>query len=331
MQKAHGEWLEILKSRELGAQHDFVRSEIDRLEEVRSTVGSRDTVHQEAGNSGSQFRTYLVKLTELVSEGDDMRHMTRPEFEAYEKRVETALFQAGKTMPPEERKDFEEIAKAAREHVNVRREIVELLEVRGQHGVSEHRSQEPAADRQRDDSQRWNDAVERHGFAAADAANKALLDIERTREAMERTASEKPDELPNLKKELDAHITKTAELGASSNAIIREVAEIDDDLKAALQALERDRQRREGEKLPRAQSDEAASANRGTPHEEQTQARPVDRDAQGQESPRDTGSRREDAGDTTKSDPAKQHVPRLEEIQREADEKNGRDQDDRER
>ncbi len=330
MQKARKEWQEIRNSRTSVAQHDFIRSQIVRLEDARATGARRDPVSHELGNSGSQFRTHLVKLADLVSEGDDMRHMTRPEFEAYEKRVETALFQAEKTMPPEERKDFEEIAKAAREHVNVRREIVELLEVRGQHGVSEHRSQEPAADRQRDDIQRWNDAVERHGFAVAHAANKALLDMERTREAIERAAAERPDEVMALKKELEAQITKTAELGASGNAIIREVAEFDDDLKAALQALERDRQRREDEKPPRAQSDEAASANRGTPHEERTQARPVDRDAQGQESPRDTGSRRE-TGDTTKSDPAKQHVPRLEEIQREADEKNGRDQDDRER
>jgi hypothetical protein len=134
-----------------------------------------------------------------------------------------------------------------------------------------------------------------------------------------------------LKKELDTHITKAAEIGASGNGIIREVAEFDDDLKNALQALERDRQRREDEKsAPRAQTDEAASANRGTPHGEQTQARPDDRDARGQESPRDTGARQE-TGDTTKSDPAKQHVPRLEEIQRETKERNERDQDDRER
>ncbi|NKL24898.1 conjugal transfer protein TraA [Rhizobium leguminosarum] len=331
MQKARGEWREILQSRELGAQQDFVRSQIVRLEEVRPTVGSRDTVHQEAGKSGSQYRTYLIKLTELVSEGDDMRHMTRPEFEAYEKRVETALFQAEKTMPPEERKDFEEIAQAAREHVNVRREIVELLEVRGPSGISHQRSQEPAADHHQDDKQRWSEAVERHGFAAADAANKVLVDIERTREAIERTAAERPDELPNLKKELDAHITKAADLGATGNGIIREVAEIDDDLKAALQSLERDRQKRENEKsTSRALSDEAANANRGTPHGEQAQARPDDRDARVQEDPRDTGSRQE-TGDTTKGDPAKQHVPRLEEIQRDTKERNERDQDDRER
>jgi len=329
--RAHGEWREIQHSQMPVAQHDFIQSQIVRLEDARTTGAMRDPVRHEAGNSGSQFRTYLVKLTELVSEGDDMRHMTRPEFEAYEKRVETALFQAEKTMPPEERKDFEEIAQAAREHVNVRREIVELLEVRGQHGISDHRSQEPTSDRQQDENHRWNDAVERHGFAAADAANKALLDIERTREAIERVAAEKPDEVMALKKGLDTHITRAAELGASGNGIIREVAEFDGDLKIALQALERDRQRREDEKsTSRAQSGEGANGNRGTPHGERTQARHDDRDARGQETQRDTGSRQE-TGDTTKSDPAKQHVPRLQELQREADEKNGRDHDDRER
>lgn len=331
MQKAQGEWRERWQSQEFGSQRDFIRSQIVRLDEARATVGSRDTVHQETGNSGSQFRTHLVKLAELVSEGDDMRHMTRPEFEAYEKRVETALFQAEKTMAPEERGDFEEIAQAAREHVNVRREIVELFEVRGTPGVSDQRSQHRGADGQQDDKQRWSDAVERHGLAAASAANKALLDIERTREAIERNATEKPDDVPTLKRELDIHITKAAELGASGNGVIREVAEIDDDLKTALQSLERDRLTRENEKSSkREQSDEATNANRDTPNSGQKKSRHDDRDAQGQESPRDSASRHE-TGDTNKGDPAKQHVPRLEEIQRETKERNERDHDDRER
>jgi hypothetical protein len=331
MQKAHGEWREIQQSQIPVAQKDFIRSQMSRLDDPRTALATRDTVRHEAGNSSSQFRTYLVKLTELVSEGDDMRHMTRPEFEAYEKRVETALFQAEKTLQPEERKDFEEIAQAARDHVNVRREIVELLAVRGQPGISDHLSQEPAADSHQDEKQRWNDAVERHGFEAASAANKALLDIEKAREAIERIAVEKPNDVPALKKELDAHITKAAELGVSGNGIIREVSEFDSDLKAALQALERDRQRRENERVfARQHPDEAANANRGAPHGEQVAARPDDRDIMSQESFRETASRQE-TGDTTKSNPAKQHVPRLEEIQRETNERNERDQDDRER
>ncbi|TCM48362.1 hypothetical protein C8J36_11462 [Rhizobium sp. PP-F2F-G48] len=331
MDTAQGEWRERLRSQEFESQRVFIRSQIIRLDKVRTSAGSREKAHQESGNSSSHFRTHLVKLAELVSEGDDMRHMTRPEFEAYEKRVETALFQAEKTMPPEERKDFEEIAQAAREHVNVRREIVELLEVRGTSEVSDQRSSERNGDTQQDDKQRWSDAVERHGFVAADAANKTLLDIEKTREAIERKASEKPDEVPALKKELDIQITRAAELGASGNGIIREVAEIDDDLKTALQSLERDRLRRESEKSStRAQSDEVANVDRATPRSEQTPSRSDERDVHGQEGPKETASRQE-SGDTTKSDPAKQHVPRVEEIQRETKERNERDQDERER
>jgi hypothetical protein len=303
MQRARAVWQEIIKYKDHAVRMDFVLAQIARLSEsrVRDEIG-RDPI-PEAGNSTSQFRTYLVKLTEIVSEGDDMRHMTRPEFEAYEKRVETALFQAQKTMLPNEREDFEEIAQVAREHVNVRREIVELLEARGPSGVSEQQSQTRAADQEMDDKQRWNEAVERHGFSATVAANKVLVDIERTREAIQRTATERPDELPNLNKELYIHVTKAAELGASGNGIIREVAEFDNDLKAAMHALERDRQRREDEKsTSKAQFDVAD---------------------------RDKGLQRE-IGEATKSDAAKQHFHRREEIQRETNKRIERDQDDRE-
>ncbi|WP_271894187.1 conjugal transfer protein TraA [Candidatus Phyllobacterium onerii] len=326
MQRAYGEWRKVRQSRGSRTQQNFIRSQMVRLEDPRTTVGSRGTAHQEAGNPGSQFRTYLVKLTELVSEGDDMRHMTRPEFEAYEKRVETALFQAEKTLPPEAHKDFEEIAQAAREHVNVRREIVELLEGRSAAGKADNRFQDQGRGDPQDGKEHWDAAVARHGLRTADEANKALLEIERTREAIERNAAERPDEVPALKKDLDLHITKAAELGASGNRIIREVAEIDDDLKAALQSIERDRQKRENEKSPaRTQSDEAAIANRTMPQVEK-QTHPDDRDARGPESVRDSASRQE-TSDTTKSDPAKQHVPRLEEIQRQTKHRN----DDRER
>jgi hypothetical protein len=326
MQRAYGEWLNVRQSQGARTQQDFIRSQMVRLVDPRTTRESLDTVHLEAGNSGSQFRTYLVKLTGLVSEGDDMRHMTRPEFEAYEKRVETALFQAEQTMPPEARKDFEEIAQAAREHVNVRREIVELLEGRSAAGKANNRFPDQGRGDPQDGKERWDAAVARHGLRTADEANKALLDIERTREAIERIAAERPDEVPALKKELDLHITKAAELGASGNGIIREVAEIDDDLKAALQSIERDRQKRENEKSSaRTQSDEAAIAYRTTPQVEK-QTHPDDRDARGPESARDTASRQE-TSDTTKSDPAKQHVPRLEQIQRQTKHRN----DDRER
>ncbi len=105
-----------------------------------------------------------------------MRHMTRQEFETYEKRVETALFQAERVTPDDQKKSFEEIASAAREHVNVRRELMELQE----RGVSSEREGERRPREQDDDPRiRWDEAVVRHGLRTADAANQIMLEVER--------------------------------------------------------------------------------------------------------------------------------------------------------
>ena len=57
-----------------------------------------------------------------------MREMTRPEFEAYEKRVEAVLSGVETSIEPWEEKDFEEVATAARDVVNIRREYLEHTE-----------------------------------------------------------------------------------------------------------------------------------------------------------------------------------------------------------
>jgi hypothetical protein len=327
--RAHEEWRETKSDMDRGAQHDFIRSQMVRLEEPSVAAERRTMASGETTDSSSQSRTYLVKLAELVFEGDDMRHMTRPEFEAYEKRVETALFQAEKIMPPQERKDFEEIAQAAREHVNVRREIVELIEERSTTKDPDQLSHGPGSNTPHDDKQRWDAVVARHGLAATDEANTVLLDIERTREAIERVTAERPDDVSALRKELGAHISKAAELAISGNAIVREVAEIDQDLKAVLQALERDRPKIVQEKTTTsAHSTEAADAGRGTPHGEQVRTTADNGEDPPQHGAMDTASDIE-GGDKTKRDPAKQQVSRLEELQREADERNQRDKGDR--
>lgn len=57
-----------------------------------------------------------------------MRQMTRPEFEAYEKRVDAVLNDVEKTLDSTEVRDFSEVAAAARDVVNIRREHLELRE-----------------------------------------------------------------------------------------------------------------------------------------------------------------------------------------------------------
>ncbi|WP_210382582.1 hypothetical protein [Mesorhizobium sp. L-8-3] len=61
-------------------------------------------------------------MNELI-EGkvDQMREITRPEFEAYEKWVEAVLASVERTVEASDRVDFEEVAAAAREVVDIRR------------------------------------------------------------------------------------------------------------------------------------------------------------------------------------------------------------------
>lgn len=65
----------------------------------------------------------------MLSEAKDMREQTRPEFEAYEKTVETALFNLQRSAGPEDRSGFEEVSSLAREIVELRRQMLELSEL----------------------------------------------------------------------------------------------------------------------------------------------------------------------------------------------------------
>lgn len=65
----------------------------------------------------------LARIEEVA-----MQRMTRPEFEAYERQVETMLTSLEANFPPSERHDYEEIAAAARDIVQIRREYLELKE-----------------------------------------------------------------------------------------------------------------------------------------------------------------------------------------------------------
>lgn len=93
-----------------------------------------------------------------------MRQMTRLEFEAYEKRVETALAGVEANIAAWERRDYDAFAAAARDVVNIRREYLEL--------------------RQRDtpETQTPHQAIYRtghHGRSAGDAESQLRLDFER--------------------------------------------------------------------------------------------------------------------------------------------------------
>ena len=282
---------------------------IDAREFAKDQISRINLAHDESDHvvdsslvrreSGSHFRTVLVRLSKLA-EIDNMSTMTRSEFEAYEKRVETALFRAERIMPETERSNFEEIAAAAREHVGVRRDMMEQAEQTGD------RVADNASPRRDDDDRRWDEAVARHGLRLVEAGNDVMLEVEYARERIELAkAGEIQVDRASLQASLSLELARAAELGVAGNSYIREIAEVDEELRAAIVAAERSRQRtmERGERT--GGRDEELRSVDAWGHR-------ADGDGE-----RERSSNRAD--EVKRTDPAKQHLTRLEELQRETD------------
>jgi hypothetical protein len=331
---ARREWAALAKRSDQKEASDFARTQVSRHD---SEISRRESVNIDAPShekSHSQFRTNLVKLMEAFSEGEDMRQMTRDEFEVYEKQVETALFQAERVMTETDRAGFDEIASAAREHVDARRELIASQEQNGERAVAtdEQRGREPDDDA----NARWDLAVARHGVHVVEAANDIMLEVEHYREAIELAdAGEIKGDKASLQASLNVELGRAAELGAAGNSLVREIAEVDTELRIALEAAERSRERSGSAKSDgggtasaQSRSDEGYNPNREDRADRRLEDAETDRpQVKADERRQDRATPR--PGDTTRSDPAQQHIPRLEQLQREADE--DRERDDRDR
>jgi hypothetical protein len=160
----------------------------------------------------------------------------------------------------------------------------------------------------------------------AEAANKALLQIEQSRDAVERAQAGNldGDKIRALTRELDVQLVKAAELAVSGNRLIRDVAKVDEELKSTLQSVELQRA------LSRAERPSSHRERGSTPTASPAQdfgSRDSKIEATANEP--DAGSR--SGGDTTPGDSVRQRVPRLEERKRQAEQRHERDDDDRER
>ncbi|MEK1893557.1 MAG: conjugal transfer protein TraA [Rhizobium sp.] len=313
----------------------FARSQIIRLESKIMEDHSRSLEASRAERLRSQFITHLVSLEEIVSGDESMRQMSRSEFEAYERRVEIALFQAERVTPADERANFAEIASAARDHVNVRRELMELQDQNGERIASD----EPRLrEGDNDANVRWDESVARHGLRTVEAANEIMLEVEHYREAIDLAdAGGINAHKASLQASLDLVLARVGELGASGNTLIREIAEVDHDLRIAIEAAERSRERggklrsetsgssgipvAAAQEIFRDRDDERSRVRT----EEQRDGPVADGTQQSWDGP---GPR---SGDATRTNPAQQHIPRLEQLQRETDERQERERDDRER
>ncbi|MGX5851061.1 relaxase/mobilization nuclease domain-containing protein [Mesorhizobium sp. PL10] len=287
---------------------------------------------------GSKYRANMIWLRAIVSEAYKLREMSRPEFEAYEKRVETTLFRFERLVAAEERANFDEIASAAREHVNVRRELVELNEerraVEGERAdVSGPGRADVLTARDQDDlgigGQPARDRAERDAQESVDKINASRTEVERADIGGQSTAS--------AEREYAAALQAAAKLALAGNRFLREVAENNEDLRHTMEALEG------------AQTWKAASttANAGEDERRLSHDSAIERDA----GPRDAeidhdiggappspaqkrGRGYERAPDTApkpsepnRTDPPQQQIPRLDELDREEQERKDRDRD----
>ncbi|TGQ51530.1 conjugal transfer protein TraA [Mesorhizobium sp. M1C.F.Ca.ET.193.01.1.1] len=319
----------------------------DHLAASLSADQAEASVNVVHADFGSKFRANLVTLQEVVLEGQEMRETTRAEFEAYEKKVETALFRLERSVGPDERDDFDEVASVAREHVNGRRELMELYEMKGQAQEKQGTATERDEGQElRDDAnEQWDAAVAKHGEAVVEAANDVLVGIETSREGLDRIgAGELSNDARVFRAEIERVLARTAELAVQGNTYMREVAEKDPELKRAIEAAEQTQERPAKDKGKSPANVDTVTETQRDPRPEEAEHRPDEpaEQAHGLASAVDVTNRLQDkvardkeaaqrGGETTRTDPAQQHIPRLEELEREKLERRERDRDDRDR
>ncbi|WP_331375166.1 conjugal transfer protein TraA [Sinorhizobium chiapasense] len=291
---------------------------------------------------GSNFRINLATLQEMVLEGQELREMSRAEFETYEKKVETALFKLERSVSADDRADFDEVAGLARDFVNQKRELVDLYE-RRKEALAEQSGEAPRSEPRDSANDQWDAAVAKHGEAVVEAGNEAMIEIEHYREGLDRieVGEFSADRKEGFQNGLNQAIERAAQLAIEGNSYIREVAEQDPDLQRAIDQAENISDRPEEAKAPSV--DTADEQQRGLRADEEDRQPSDNETGEAHElaSTVDATNRLQDrlnkdreaaqrSGETTRTDPAQQHIPRLEELEREQIEQRERDRDDRE-
>ena len=345
----------------------FAMLQSGRLEGLMETA-QNERVFADSANEPVKNITNMIELTEFVNgEDGQMREMTRPEFEAYENRVEAVLSSVEQTLEDTDRADFDEVAAAAREVVDIRREYLELTERQ----VDREGGQEPRGsrdDRFEDANAQWNASVARFGLEAVETANEVLVQVSHYREGLERIeAGELPQPFTeSYQAGLEREINRAAEMAIDGdNQYMREAAKSDQELQRVIDHIEMSRAEKmrsdRGEDREQKAASIDAGVNRrtdGAPdgfqgateaEQHRDPGREVrstpEQDDQNVEQqatvPSDQRTRHPDErplerkaavdAELARSDPPQQHVPRLRQIELELEERQDRDRDDRER
>ncbi|MQX61934.1 conjugal transfer protein TraA [Sinorhizobium meliloti] len=361
--EAHESWQKVVLA---GGDHQIVAYATQHQKCLEASVSTAQTEASGTvirANSGSNFRINLATLQEMVLEGQELREMSRAEFETYEKKVETALFNLERSVSADDRADFDEIAGLARDFVNQKRELVDLYAQRKE-ALAEQSGEAPRSEPRDSANDEWDAAVAKHGEAVDEGGNEAMIEIEHYREGLDRieagefSAGRKDEMQAGLQQAME----RAAQLAVEGNRYLRDVAGQDQDLRQAIERAERqaeaqdlgdderadvknrddDRPIEEKDKAP-ANVDAVADQRREVRGEPDRQ--PIDnetREAHELASTVDATNRLQDrlnrdkeaaqrSGETTRTDPAQQRIPRLEELEREQMEQRERDRDDRDR
>lgn len=355
-------WNELAKEQPGTGAGAFAALQRDRME-VAARSDQFDLVVSGYEADTTKKNANIVLFDRTANEVDQMREMTRPEFNAYEKRVEAVLASVERSLDASDRADFDEVAAAAREVVDIRREYLEFTERQAGAGVEHGRG---SRDQQREDANaQWDAAVARFGAQVVEAANEVLIQVEHYREGLERIeAGDLPQSwTASYRNGLEREVRRAAELAVNDdNQYMRDVAKTDQELQRAIELIELSREerssagnrQRERPGLDSAdvggQSNGGAGGSPGAARAEQISEDVRDsrlaavRDdhvddrqdslaEQPQRRPDERMAERPSAAEveTVRSDPPQQHVPRLREIEREMEERHERDRDDRER
>lgn len=319
------EWGELAKASGDRQVRSFAEIVVSRLETAPSEQAAQDVGEVIRPDFGSNIRANMVMLQELMKEGSEMADMNRQQFETYEKKVETALFNFERTVGPEQREDFDHIATAARELVNVHREQVSLQEERDASTQVDERGLDP--------NQQWDEAVNKHGRDIVERGNDALIDVEMASQAVDR-AEMAGNDTSGARAAYEREIERAAQIAANGNTYVREVAQKDEVLSAAVERADAEAATKTNAAAAGDRQDPSDTRERDADedrhtierNERETQALHEQVRAAGD---RDKGAERASSDrnrEDVRADPAQQRIPRQDEIQRQRN-----DQDDYER
>ena len=236
---AAGVWDHLAKEQQDRRVSEFASLQQGRLEALQGSQFNPiiDRIELEAAKNDIDMVSFVQPME---GKEDQMREMTRPEFHVYEKRVEAVLDSVEQTLDSSDRIDFDEVAAAAREVVDIRRDYLEFTERQAEAEPVPARH-DNSGKRPDDANAQWDAAVLRYGVQVVEAANEVLVQVEHYRERLDRIEA---GELPryfiaSYQAGFVREVHRAAEIAVGEgNQYMREVAKSDQDLQRAIEVIE---------------------------------------------------------------------------------------------